>query len=170
MVKLLLMMLAGLFFGTWPLLMNRCGMKANTFTTLAIMVTLVCVFPFFLKEFDLFQQVKWKYVIGAFVAGTAVIGVILVFVFPFFLKEFDFFQQVNWRYAISAFVTGTAGVIIFNNILALATKEEIAYLFLAMTMVQVSVPAIYGIFMNGGLTVKNVFGLICAIAAVWAFS
>ena len=132
-LKLIFTMLAGLFFGLWPLLMNRSGMNANTFMVMAVLFTLVCVFPFF-------------------------------------VKEFNYFSGVNWKYAISAFVTGTIGAVIFNNVMEAATKKEVGGLFVAMTMVQISVPAIYSIFMNGGLTGKNVFGFFCAVLAVWAFS
>lgn len=98
------------------------------------------------------------------------IMVTLFCAFPFFIKEFNYFAGVNWRNAIGAFVTGTIGVLIFNNVLPLATKKEVGGLFVAMTMAQISVPAIYSIFMNGGLTGKNVFGIFCAVLAVWAFS
>lgn len=132
-LKLIFTMLAGLFFGFWPLLMNRSGMKANTFTVMAVSFTLVCVFPFF-------------------------------------IKEFNYFSGVNWKYAISAFATGTMGAVLFNNVLETATKKEVGYLFIVMTMIQISVPAVYSVMQSGGITMKTFFGFVFAVLAVLSFA
>ena len=126
--KIVKMLFAGLFFGAWPILMNRCGLKANIFTVMAVIFT-------------------------------------LIFVFPQAFRELDCLYVVDWRFAMGAFVTGTIGVILFNNVASSVSKKEIGYLFVVMAMVQISVPAINSIVMNGGFTSKKILGLCCAFAA-----
>jgi len=73
--KIVRMILAGVFFGTWPLLFNRSGLKGNLFTAIAIMVTFVCVIPFAMKEYQTYILADWRFAVGAFVTGT--IGVVI---------------------------------------------------------------------------------------------
>jgi drug/metabolite transporter (DMT)-like permease len=67
-------MLAGLFFGIWPLLMNRSnlngGMSSMAFSGLVFLF----IAPFALKNIGDLSQVKWGMVILAGVAGA--IGVL----------------------------------------------------------------------------------------------
>ena len=65
---------AGLFFGAWPLLMNRSGMSGNVASLVFSAVVLLCVIPFALRPImsgsvDL-AQASWAMAILAGVAAA----------------------------------------------------------------------------------------------------
>lgn len=67
---------AGLFFGVWPLLMNRSGLSGATSSAVFSGMTFVIVLPFALKEANTsnLAMVIWRF---AFLAGVAgAIGVL----------------------------------------------------------------------------------------------
>lgn len=66
---------AGLFFGAWPLLMNRGGLSGNISSLIFAAVVLVCVIPFAMRPIvsgtvDL-AQARWTMVILAGVTSAA---------------------------------------------------------------------------------------------------
>lgn len=70
-------LLAGLFFGIWPLLMNRSGLTGNVSSGAFAFGVLVLVLPFTLHEFANIPVIRgdWKVVVGASVCGA--VGVLL---------------------------------------------------------------------------------------------
>jgi hypothetical protein len=55
----------------------------------------------------------------------------------------------------------------FNGMLAKATPQNVSTLFVMMIIVQTSLPAIYNVVMNGGMTaIKGVGFVLVIIAAV----
>ena len=162
---MLLMVVSGILFGSWPLLFQRSGMKANVFTALAVIITFFCTIPFCFREVDKLPPESWNTTILAILGIIFVIGIVL-----FFIWGFENLSGVDWYSVYGAFATGTIAIIIFNNTISTVTKEEARYLLIVMIMVQTSVPAILSIFQDGVVNIKKVFGFICAIVAVWAFS
>lgn len=61
--------LAGLFFGVWPLLMNRSGLRGNISSAAFCLVALIVIAPFALKSIDGFPTANWIAVIGAGLFG-----------------------------------------------------------------------------------------------------
>lgn len=57
--------LAGLFFGVWPLLMNRSGLRGNVASAALCLVALIVIMPFALKSIDGFPAANWLVVVGA---------------------------------------------------------------------------------------------------------
>ena len=62
--------LAGVFFGIWPLLMNRSGLTGNVSSAVFALGALIVVSPFALYEFSgVTTSVVWTMVVGACIFG-----------------------------------------------------------------------------------------------------
>lgn len=62
--------LAGVFFGIWPLLMNRSGLTGNVSSAVFALGALIVVSPFALYEFSgATISVVWTMVVGACIFG-----------------------------------------------------------------------------------------------------
>ena len=66
--------LAGVFFGIWPLLMNRSKLNGSVSSAAFSLLVFVFVLPFAMSGSKNFDGVNWKMVLAAGVAGA--IGVI----------------------------------------------------------------------------------------------
>ncbi len=66
--------IAGLFFGAWPLFMNRSGLGGNVASLAFVTVVLVCVIPFALRPIvggtANLAQASWTMVILAGIIGA----------------------------------------------------------------------------------------------------
>jgi len=163
--KILLMVISGILFGSWPLLFQRSGMKSNAFTALAVIITFFCTIPFCFREAGISKPESWNTTILAMGGMLIVIGIIL-----FFFKDFETFAGVDWYSVYGALATGTISILIFNNTILTVTKEEARYLLIVMIMVQISVPAMLSIFQDGGINIKKGFGFVFAVLAVLSFA
>lgn len=123
--------LAGVFFGIWPLFMNRSGLGGNTSSAAFCLVALVGVLPFALQS----------------------TGITL--------------PNANWLMVIFAGAFGAAGLLVFGGILAKATPQNIGTIFVFMTVVQITVAAVYQTFMNGGASFSKIGGYITAGVAAY---
>lgn len=124
------MVLSGILFGLWPLLMNKSNLNSATSVAFfAIMVALI-VLPFGIYN-------------GLTISGS------------------------KWWFAVLAGCSGALGLIAFNSVLSKVTKEEVGQLFILMVVVQVSIPAIYHVYTNGGLTLKTAGGFAAAVVAAF---
>lgn len=123
-------MFAGIFFGIWPLLMNKSGMTGNVATALFTLVCCVIVVPFALNGFEDMAM-----------------------------------QNARWSFVVGAAVFGAIGLLLFNGMLAKATSQNVATLFVIMIVAQIMVPTLYQILVGGGVTVSKGFGLIFAVIA-----
>jgi drug/metabolite transporter (DMT)-like permease len=64
-------LLAGLFFGLWPLFMNRSGLKGNISSTIFIAVVLVVLLPFsWNTDFSSLRQANWVMLVSAAVLSA----------------------------------------------------------------------------------------------------
>lgn len=62
--------LAGVFFGIWPLLMNRSGLTGNVSSAVFALGALIVVSPFAFYEFSsVTVSVVWTMVVGACIFG-----------------------------------------------------------------------------------------------------
>lgn len=123
--------LAGVFFGIWPLFMNRSGLGGNTSSAAFCLVALVVVLPFALRS----------------------TGVTL--------------PDANWLMVVFAGAFGAAGLLVFGGIIAKATPQNIGAIFVFMTVVQITVTAIYQTLMNGGTSPSKIGGYITAGIAAY---
>ena|SRR6185369_1538517 len=63
--------IAGIFFGAWPLLMNRSKMEGNVSSAFFSLVVLLCVLPFAISGIkDIPSDVNWKMAVGAGMIGA----------------------------------------------------------------------------------------------------
>lgn len=65
---------AGIFFGIWPLLMQRSGLNGMFSAFLYVGIVLICVAPFALSNIGSLENVQWWMVAGAGLTGA--IGII----------------------------------------------------------------------------------------------
>ena len=124
--------LAGVFFGLWPLFMNKSGLNGLMSPMFFILITLSCVFPFGLRRMA---------------------------------TNPEDLLQVGWTMVVLAGVFGAAGTIFFNDMLAHATQQSVGTLFVLMIVVQVSIPAVYSVVMNGEITFSKAAGFVLAVGA-----
>lgn len=69
--SLLSVLIAGLFFGAWPLLMNESGLKGYTYSAVyCVMVSSVLIPVALLGDKSSLGVVAWKFVILAGIAGA----------------------------------------------------------------------------------------------------
>lgn len=65
---------AGVFFGLWPLFMNRSGLSGNVSPMIFNLVVLICVTPFAIRGLiggtENFAQVSWTMAIFAGITGA----------------------------------------------------------------------------------------------------
>ncbi len=92
-------------------------------------------------------------------------AIVLVCVTPFTFGNVGNLTNANWMIAIVAGIFGGIGVMSFNGMLAKATSQNVSSLFVLMIVVQTSIPAIYNITQNGGMTATKGLGFILAIVA-----
>ena len=75
--------------------------------------------------------------------------------------------RANWALIIAAGIIGALGLFFFNGMLAKTTPEKVGSLIIIAIVAQTSVPAIYSVIMNGGLTFSKGMGFIAAIVAIF---
>jgi len=63
-------LIAGVFFGVWPLLMQRSGLGGNVSSLAFAVLVALCVSPFALSNIGDLSSVKWAFVVGAGIAGA----------------------------------------------------------------------------------------------------
>lgn len=122
--------LAGLFFGIWPLLMNRSGLNGRV--------------------------------------SPVVFGAIVFSICSFFaIGKIGDVSKVNWYMALGAGVVGAVGVMLFNEMLARATPQNVSSLFVVAILVQIIAPAAYQIIVSGSVSLSKVLGFVfAAVSAV----
>lgn len=124
---------AGLFFGTWPLLMGKSGLPG--------------------------------FVSAALLSGLSFLFIIPVAIYSGQLQTVSFSTPLT--FAIMAVIIGALGLLTFNTGLAEVTPERIGGMFMTMIMVQLSVPALYQIFLSGDLSPKRMVGIGGAFAVAY---
>lgn len=62
--------IAGVFFGIWPLLMNRSGLNGNLGSFMFTVVVLICVLPFSVTKLGEISSAHWMFAVSAGVAGA----------------------------------------------------------------------------------------------------
>jgi hypothetical protein len=122
--------LTGIFFGIWPLLMNRSGLSGNVSSLVLVVVMLGCILPFSVGN------------LGSIIS-----------------------PDIKWTFAIGASFFGAAGILLLNNILAMATPQRVSLLLVLTFVLQMVVPAVYHIIVTSGVTVTKGAGFAFAIAA-----
>ena len=68
-------LIAGVFFGIWPLLMRRSGLSGNFASMIFTVGILICVTPFAIGNVGNLARVNWIMAIGA--SATSAIGLLL---------------------------------------------------------------------------------------------
>lgn len=91
--------------------------------------------------------------------------VILVFVAPFAIGNVPDTSKANWPMLVGAGIISGLGLLAFNAMLTKATVQNVSSLFVIMIVVQISLPAIYDIAINGGMTATKSLGFILALGA-----
>jgi hypothetical protein len=122
--------LTGIFFGIWPLLMNRSGLSGNVASLVLVVVMLGCILPFSIGN------------LGSIIS-----------------------PDIKWTFAIGASFFGATGILLLNNILAMATPQRVSLLLVLTFVLQMVVPAVYHVIVTSGVTVTKGAGFAFAIAA-----
>lgn len=68
-------LIAGIFFGLWPLFMNRSGLNGNVASIAFTIGVLVCVTPFAIGSLRGLEKTDWNMAIAASIVGA--IGLLL---------------------------------------------------------------------------------------------
>ncbi len=89
----------------------------------------------------------------------------LLVLFPFAISEMKNIGNTNWLMMIAAAVIGAMGVKFFSGMLAVTTAKDTSLMFIVMICVQISVPAIYNIYLERGISPMRGLGLALAFAA-----
>ena len=105
---------------------------------------------------------------GNISAAAFTLGALIV-ISPFALHEFFYgaATSVAWIMLISGSLFSGFGILAFNGMLAEATPQYVASLFVLMLVVQIATPALYQVIMDGGLTASKGIGFAAAILAAY---
>jgi uncharacterized membrane protein len=93
--------------------------------------------------------------------------VVLIFVLPVGIYNGLTLSNTKWWFAILAGCFGALGLLVFNSGMSKIDQKDVGQLFILMVVVQVSIPAIYHVYTNGGLTLKTAGGFAAAIVAAF---
>lgn len=124
------MVLTGICFGIWPLMMNRSGLSGTPASVIFI--------------------------------GTSMLFVLTVAALT---RSFDFSGNVHWPIAIGASILGGIGLLSLNAGLAAISPQMVGKLIIVMILVQIAIPAVYDMYMNTGIELKTVLGIVFAVVA-----
>ena len=130
-IQQLQMVLTGLAWGAWPILLRESGLKGNVSSAAFSLGVLIVVTPFALHT----------------TGGTL--------------------PTANWTLVLIGVILGAAGMLMFNNVLATSPLEKLPPLFIIMIVVQAAVPATYGMFKDGKLTLDRAIGYGAAFVAAF---
>ncbi len=61
--------MAGLFFGFWPLFMNKSGLKGNISSAAFCMIALMTIVPFAVGDIGALQNTRWLMLVVAGIFG-----------------------------------------------------------------------------------------------------
>lgn len=104
--------------------------------------------------------------LGGNTSAAVFSGLAFLVVLPFAIREGGLaFNPTMVTFAIGAGIAGGLGLLAFNGMLATATPAQVGRLFVIMILVQVAVPAIYQVIMDGGVSLKEGVGLGFALMA-----
>lgn len=93
---------------------------------------------------------------------------VLIIVTPFALRTTGgTVPAANWMLVLIGVILGAAGMLMFNNVLATSPPEKLAPLFILMIVVQAAVPATYGMWKDGKLTMDRAIGYGAAFVAAF---
>ena len=98
----------------------------------------------------------------AVVIFSALVAIVVI---PFAVVDFGNMANVRWWVLAITVILGAAGMIFFNGMLAKATPQSVGTLFVLMIIVQTSIPAIYQVIQNGGISLMKGAGFLLAIIA-----
>lgn len=121
--------ISGIFFGVWPLFMNKSGLPGHISPSVFSTIGLAMVLPMALR-------------------GLSKVA----------------FVNANWGMAIGAGISGGLGMIFFSRMLAEAKNDapRAAMLIALMTVIQVTVAALYKIALTRAITPSQAIGFMTA--------
>jgi hypothetical protein len=99
------------------------------------------------------------------VASFVFAVVAAIFILPFAVGSLGGLAQARWSLVIGAASIGAVGLLSFVGMLTKATPASVSSLFVMMTIVQISCPVAYQIFVSGGMTATKGVGFGFAIVA-----
>ncbi len=99
--------------------------------------------------------------------SLCVLAIGLVLNAPFALKQGISFQGANLNFLVRAGLLMGAGMIFFNDMLAIVSKERVAQMFLIVLVVQAAAAAVWAFVSDGSIGLKKVLGIAMAIAAAF---
>ena len=98
--------------------------------------------------------------------SSLVLVIIMLFcIFPFAIRDIAGILNANWVMWLIASILGALGILFFNSVLAEVSSKDICVYFIIVALVQISVPAIYGVFVNGEITITKALGFAFAFVA-----
>lgn len=116
--------------------------------------------------FGIWPLVMSKSGLSGNVSSLALSIISFFIILPFAFKEFGDIKDVRWTMGIIASVVGAIGIMGFNGMLSKASPEDVSGLFVLMILAQISIPALYQVWM-GHATPTKYAGF--ALAATSAF-
>ncbi|MCB9811126.1 hypothetical protein H6777_03235 [Candidatus Nomurabacteria bacterium] len=105
-----------------------------------------------------------------FASAALFSGIAFLFVTPIAIGSGQL-QQINFSgplmFAVLAAIVGALGLLVFNTGLSEVKTGQISGMFTTMIMVQLSVPAVYQMFLSGDLSLKRIAGIGGAFAVTY---
>ena len=101
------------------------------------------------------------------VSSLVLVVVMLGCILPFSVGDLGSIigPDIKWTFAIGASFFGAAGILLLNNILAVATPQRVSPLLVLAFVLQMVVPAVYHVIVTSGVTLTKGTGFAFAITA-----
>lgn len=120
---------AGLLFGTWPLIMNKSKLSGSISPAIFTLVAFMTVLPFAIRNTQ------------------------------------NSPADASWKVAVVAGIVGGIALILFNGMLAKATREQVSSLFVLAIVTQTVMPAAYQVYVTKTLPLGKGLGFLAALVA-----
>ncbi|MDO8573086.1 MAG: hypothetical protein Q7S11_05035 [bacterium] len=85
-------------------------------------------------------------------------------------KEFTQGTSVNWWWAIGAGVLAALALLFLSDVVGKTSPLHLSTLYVLLLIVQISIPAIFYVVINHGVSLKQGIGFILAIVAAFLLS
>lgn len=117
--------------------------------------------------FGIWPQIMNLSRLNAYGSSLIFVTVTMLTVAPLFYVSPGNLGEVRWYCAIGASIIAAVGVVLYNSAISNSRREDIGTIIVTQVLTQVVTGAIYQSFVNGGISLTKLIGMILAIIAIF---
>jgi len=156
------MLLAGLLFGAWPLLMNKGGLNGNVSSAILILISSIFILPIAVASIK--PQTVTSY--WVWVCLTLILATFFTILFVVIIMKTNTVENIKWKYVITAAVCSGIALLLFNDGVSQLNFFQLAPYFVIMIVMQAIVPAAVQLIINRQVSLLEFIGYSTALISV----